>query len=182
MTKSPDGIYVEFPNYEVQTNTFLKKQPLGHGMVIAVDENTGRTRGSEYGRYDKENKGWARRVRVPDLRTNEDLDAYAQRLYNSYKKKHSNIGNTVKVHYVKGADENKMIQLMKSAEANNRKNSFYTNHNYRILDHNCGTYAADLIKKSMPLKKLSGFGPYTIGTPSLVAPLWGETGKFKINK
>lgn len=46
-------------------------------MVIAVDENTGRTRGSEYGRYDKENKGWARRVRVPDLRTNEDLDAYA---------------------------------------------------------------------------------------------------------
>lgn len=170
MTKSPDGIYVQFPDYRVQIPGG-KKLPLGHGMVIAVDENTGRTRGSEYGRYDKENKGLARRVRVPDLRTNEDLDAYAQRLYNSYKKKHPQLGNSVKIHYIKDADENKMIQLMKSAESGN---GFYTNKNYNLINHNCGTYGIDLLKKAGAKFRSLGFG-----TPKMVAPLWRPTGEYK---
>lgn len=183
---APDGIYVEYPNYQVSTP--VGNMRLGHGMVIAVDENTGKTRGSEYGRYDKENKGLARRVTVPDLQmadpgnpTKEELNAYANKLYNSYAKKHNKekIGNKVKIHYVKGADENKMIELMKNAETNDRKNGFYTNHNYRILDHNCGTYGADMIKKSMPLFKFSGFAPYTAGTPSMVSPILGTSGTYK---
>ena len=181
---APDGLYVEFPNYQVSTP--IGGLPLGHGMVIAVDENTGQTRGSEYGRYDSENKGEARRVIVPNLQmqnpgnpTEEELNAYAARLYNSYSKKHGNLGDKVKVHYVKGADENKMIKLMESAETNNRENSFYTNRDYNLLDHICGTHGADMIKKAMPWYKLSGFGLYTLGTPSMVAPMWGTTGEYK---
>lgn len=68
---------------------------------------------------------------------------------------------------------------MESAESNNRENGFYTNHDYRLLDHNCGTYGADMIKRAMPWYKLSGFGPYTLGTSSMVAPMWGTTGKYK---
>lgn len=67
---------------------------------------------------------------------------------------------------------------MKSAETNDRKNGFYTNTPYRILDHNCGTYGADIIKKSMPWNKFSGFGLYSWGRPAGVAPYWGRTGKF----
>lgn len=47
-----DGIYVEFPNYNVAIDGKEKvKVPLGHALAIAVDEKTGITRGSEYGRY-----------------------------------------------------------------------------------------------------------------------------------
>lgn len=33
--KTPDGVYVEFPNYSVSTG--IGHYPLGHAMVIAVD-------------------------------------------------------------------------------------------------------------------------------------------------
>jgi hypothetical protein len=72
-----------------------------------------------------------------------------------------------------------MIDLMESAETNDRENGFYTNHDYRLLDHNCGTYGADMIKKSMPRFKFSGFMPYTAGTPSMVAPMWGTSGTYE---
>lgn len=63
--KTPDGVYVEFPNYSVSTG--IGHYSLGHAMVIAVDRKTGNTRGSEYGRYDKDNKGMAKRVIVPNF-------------------------------------------------------------------------------------------------------------------
>ena len=156
-------------------------------MVIAVDENTGKTRGSEYGRY-KTNRGEAHRVVVPDFKmknpgnpTKEELNTFAKKLYDSYAKKHD-LGNRVRVYYVKGADENKMTELMKSAETNDRKNGFYTNSDYGIVGHNCGTYGADVIKKSMPWYKLSGFGLYSFGTPSSVAPSRGKTGEYENEK
>lgn len=84
-------MYVEFPDYQVKTglpnSSGMSRMPLGHGMVIAVDENTGQTRGSEYGRYDPEEKGIARRVTVPNFKakepgnpTNEELNTYAEAL------------------------------------------------------------------------------------------------------
>lgn len=179
---APDGIYVEFPSYQIKTGS--SKLPLGHGMVIAVNEDTGQTRGSEYGRY-QSNKGQAHRVAVPDFKmknpgkpTKEELNTYAKNLYNSYAKGHSS-GNKVRIHYIKGADENKMIKLMKSAETNNREKGFYTNSDYRIIDHNCGTYAADMIKQSMPWYNSGGFSLYTFGTPSGVAPKGVKIGEYK---
>ena len=184
--QAPDGIYVEMPDYQVDTgfknnDGSPKKLRLGHGMVIAVEENTGSTRGSEYGRYDPENKGLARRVRVPDFHmkdpgnpTQEELDNYASQLNQSY----GHTGGRIKAHYVKGADYDKMVGLMQSAEQN-QDDSYYHNRNYAIVDHNCGTYAADLIKKALPWYKIAGFSPYTIGTPSMVAPMFGMVGDSK---
>lgn len=176
---SPDGIYVNFPDYQVNTETQAGKQPLGHGMVIAVDENTGNTRGSEYGRYNP--GGSARRVTVPNFHaadpgnpTQEELDAYAKQLDRAY----GHSGGRTEVHYVPGADYGEMVDLMKSAESGDKKNGFYINSKYRLLDHNCGTYGVDLIKKAMPWYKFSGIGPYTVGTPSTVAPMWGGKGTY----
>lgn len=194
-----DGLYVDFPDYGVDTGIPagpLKKvvkttkkgnieSELGHGMVIAVDENTGQTRGSEYGRYDSENKGIARRVRVPSFQmadpgnpTQEELDAYARALDKAY----GHSGGTTRVSYIKGADYNKLVDLMKSAETNDRENGFYVNHDYRILGHNCGSYAADMLKKAMPWFKFSGFGPYSWGQPGGMEPYFTKRGIFKQEK
>ena len=151
-----DGIYVNFPDYQVDTETELGKQPLGHGMVIAVDPTNGRTRGSEYGRYKNSGKfkGVARRVIVPDFKmaipgspTQEELDAYAKSLDRSY----GHSGGRTQVYYLKDADYNSLVEKMKSAESGNEKTGYYQNKPYSILNHNCGTYAADMLKDSMPM-------------------------------
>ena len=60
-----------------------------YGMVIAVDENTGHTRGSSYGRNvnNSGTHGGAKRVSVPDFHpavkgkpTEEELNEYAKKL------------------------------------------------------------------------------------------------------
>ncbi len=179
--QSPDGLYVEFPAYQVKVPGSSGRVGLGHGAVIAVDEDTGTTRGSEYGRYDRENQGVARRISVPSFRmkspgnpTSEELDNYARQLDAMY----GHSGGVTRVHYIKGADEDKMIKLMQSAESGDRENGFYVNTPYRILDHNCGTYGAAILKRSMPWYKFSGFGPYTWGTPHGIVPYWGPTGEY----
>lgn len=189
------SMLVVFPEYSVATgiktgNETIDKTvghlPLGHGLVIAVDNQTGETRGSEYGRYDT-NKGKARRVRVPSLQaqnladpSTEELNKYAEALYKQYNNAHK--GSTVNVYYVKDVDGNKMRELMESAESNNRKTGFYVNSDYRILDHNCGTYGADMIKEAMPWYKFSGFGEYSWGVPDSLAPYWGTSGSYTTEK
>lgn len=150
-----DGIYVNFPDYMVDTETKLGKQPLGHGMVIAVDEKTGKTRGSEYGRYkgDGDIKGKARRVVVPNLKmtipgspTQAELDAYAQALDKAY----GHSGGRTEITYVKGADYDKLVDMMKSAESQPDK-GYYQTKPYSILNHNCGTYTADMLQAATPV-------------------------------
>ena len=155
-------------------------------MVISVDENTGKTRGSEYGRYDSANKGIARRVSVPNFKmqdpgnpTQEELDSYAAALDKVY----GHSGGTTHVVYVKGADEEKMNELMQSAETNDRRNGYYVNRDYRILDHNCGTYGCDLIRKSLPWYSFNKLGTYTWGTPSsLRTQFFGKNAEYKQSK
>lgn len=162
------------------------KAGLGHGMVIAVNEDTGQTRGSEYGRYDSANKGTARRVSVPNFvmadpgnPTQEELDRYAEQLDKSY----GHSGGKTKVHYIKGADEDEMIKLMESAESGDRDNGYYINSDYRILDHNCGTYGCDLIKKTVPWYRKFSLPIYSFGTPSQVGmSIAAPSGSYKQRK
>lgn len=171
--KTDDGIYVYWPDYQVDTESSLGKAELGHGMVIAVDNKTGKTRGSEYGRYDKENRGMARRVNVPDIQFDpnlpiqQQLNEYARKLGQSY---HNGKHGAVKIYYIPGANYDELVNMMNSAETNNRDTGFYVNSDYRILDHNCGTYAADMLKKALPWYSTGGFDLYTMGTPGMVAP------------
>ena len=187
-----DGIFVNFPDYQVNTETAAGKQPLGHGMVIAVDPANGQTRGSEYGRYTNDGniRGKALRVKVPSLKmanpgnpTQEELDTYAKLLdqwYNDPSKnpnRHS--GGRTQITYVRDADYNKLVDMMKSAETQQDK-GYYQTKPYSILNHNCGTYAADMLKAASPaLARLkwkatsidaSPSGWSTFGTPGMSAP------------
>lgn len=183
---------MSFPDYKVEIPQGIplvggERYGLGHGLVIAVDGTTGMTRGSEYGRYDKSNKGSARRVRVPNVRfkgkqpTKEEMNLYAQALYNQYSKvvNPEKLGNKIKVSYVDGADYDKMVHMMESAESNNRSNGYYLDDDYDIVDHNCGTYGASMIKDAMPTFKWSGFGPHSFGTPGGMHPYGAVEGSYE---
>lgn len=159
-TNSGSAIYVEFPNYmintEFPTTESAVRLPLGHGMVIAVDA-LGKTRGSEYGRYGNQNghKGLARRVIVPDFKmsnpgnpSQEELNSYAQALDQKY----GHSGGRTKVSYINNINASEMQKLMESAE---KGNGFYTNTDYCLLGHNCKTYGQDLIKAAANNKSYS---------------------------
>lgn len=85
----PDGIYVSFPNDRINIGGKHTDAVGGHGIVIAVDEETGHTRGSSYGRdvANSGRHGQAARIVVPDFYpaeqgnpTEEELNVYAKRL------------------------------------------------------------------------------------------------------
>lgn len=154
-----DAIYVEFPEYSVDTgikkaNGKNHRAPLGHAMVIAVNENNGYIRGSEYGRYDSKNKGIAHRVTVPNFKgdpTDEYLKQYAQKLYESYSKKHTNIGNKVRIKYIKGTDYNDAVKAMESVENNGLRTKQGKPVDYSILKGiTCGSYAHNIATGDHP--------------------------------
>lgn len=179
----PDGgIYVAFKDYKVDTGSSAGRVPLGHGMVIAVD-NYGHTRGSEYGRYDKKSEGLARKVIVPNLKavdpnnpTSEEMDNYAESLAKAYG---HNVGDVV-VSYIPDVNYRGMVRDMQSAECNNPK-SFYQDKKYNIINHNCGTYANSLIQKnknSGAISKFFQFGITNWGTPEKAIPFGGTRGHY----
>lgn len=165
-----DGIYVSYPNQSIKIGPKRADYVGGHGMVIAVDENTGTTRGSEYGRYNGNNSstyGNARRVNVPDFHpadpgnpTKEELDAYAKKLQKDA------YGPKVNVTYVKGADYDKMVDYMKKSERNNKKDG-YSNKPYNLYNHNCGTYGVETINQAMPwYRQITGKAINSLKVPS----------------
>lgn len=172
MSTIKDGIYISYPQDKINISGIKTDLVGGHGMVIAVDENTGKTRGSEYGRnYNNSGKfGAARRVIVPNFYpanpgnpTTEELDQYAKKL------QRDSHGNTVHVTYIKGADYDKMVDYMKEAESGKG----FASKPYNLANHNCGSYGVQTINQAMPwYRKITGglFNaiPNIINTPAAV--------------
>lgn len=156
-----DGIYVSYPSQKITISGNKHDNVGGHGMVIAVDENTGHTRGSEYGRY-RDKFGNARRVSVPNFHpadpgnpTEEELEAYAKKLAAKSGQEQVNVT------YVKGPDYQEMVDYMKEAE----KGKGYAEDPYNIWSHNCGTYGVECINQAMPwYRQVTGFGINAVNT------------------
>lgn len=153
------GVYASFPDDEIQVGPTKSKNVGGHGIVIAVDDKTGHTRGSSYGRgVNKSGKhGGATKVSVPDFHpavakkpTEEELNAYAQEL----SKKFPQWGDKVNVSYVPDADYDKMVEYMEEAE---KPKSGYSEAPYNLYNHNCGVYGVSTINQAMPwYRKVTG--------------------------
>ena len=156
---APDGMYVSFPDDQIQIGPSKPGNVGGHGMVIAVDENTGQTRGSSYGRgvNNSGKHGGATRVSVPDFHpavkgkpTEEELNEYAKRLA----KRFPNWGGKVNVSYVPGANYDDMVEYMEEAE---KPKSGYSKTPYNLYNHNCGVYGVSTINQAMPwYRKITG--------------------------
>lgn len=176
---SEDGMYVSFPEDKIEIG--LKqgsKHVGGHGIAIAVDEETGNTRGSSYGRgVNRSGKhGGASRVSVPNFRpavkgepTEEELNAYAKKLAARFPK----WGGKVNVSYIPGADYDDMVKYMEESE---KRGYGYSKTPYNLYNHNCGVYGVNVINQAMPwYRKISGglFNTVSAVTNSVIGGLVG---------
>lgn len=59
--------WVDFDNVSIR-DTKIKVPELGHASVMIINGGTGLTRYYEYGRYDKQNRGLVRTVKVADVK------------------------------------------------------------------------------------------------------------------
>ncbi len=145
-----DGLNVVFPDYKVKMPFGNINLPLGHGIGVAIDPMSGRTRGSEYGRYTKYGK--AKRVPVPDFRkasngeyyTDKELEEYEKLLLHSYQKLMgaSKVGNNINIDYQRGVPYETIVKNMQKAESS----KFPQSYGFFYDGHNCGTYS-DVISK-----------------------------------
>ena len=66
-----DAIYIVFPDYKI--SAFGEKwEDLGHAGVLLIDNKSGVTKYYEYGRYDREGKGYTRNIQISNVKMGED--------------------------------------------------------------------------------------------------------------
>ena len=168
-----DGILIVFPDYKVDTETRLGKQPLGHAGVLLIDNKTGRTKYYEYGRYGTNDgtKGRVRRVTIPDVVIGKDGKPTAvslKKVMSAISKK-SGHGGRIEGAYVKG-DFNLMNDYAKGKlnESNTGSEGYDKDRDpYSLLSNNCGTFACDVLKQDPNAKKQA---PWIINpTPDNIA-------------
>ena len=168
-----DGILIVFPDYKVDTESFLGRQPLGHAGVLLIDNKTGTTKYYEYGRYATKDgtKGRVRRVTIPDVVIGKDgkpTAASLKKVMAAISKK-SGHGGRIEGAYTKG-DFKTMNEFAQGLlKESNPGNDEYDKDRdpYNLFTNNCGTFACDVLKSDKINKALAPwiFNP----TPSNVA-------------
>jgi uncharacterized protein RhaS with RHS repeats len=161
-----DAILVVFPNYMVDTETRLGKQPLGHAGVLLIDNKTGVTKYYEYGRYNTTD-GSKGRVRSSDTDrglalsnvvidpetgkpTQESLNKVLGQI-----SKISGQGGEIKGAFVEGDFKVMNDYAQEKLKESNPQYKEYDKDrkSYKLLSNNCGTFADDVIKQDSNAKK-----------------------------
>jgi uncharacterized protein RhaS with RHS repeats len=138
-----DAVGIVYKGYQVETGLGFKL-PLGHGGVLLIDGENGRTKYYEYGRYDPkgegiigeklpQNEGNIRTVRVPNATIGDDGKATQESLKKIYDSlsKDAGKGSAVDATYHEDADFKKGIQYVESIAKNKDRNK------YSIYNCNC---------------------------------------------
>ncbi len=146
-----DGIIIAYPDYKVSTP--VGKMALGHGGVLLINNKTGATKYYEYGRYDKEQKGIVRNVKVSDVVIGEDGKPTVASLNKVLKQlsKKAGEGGKIEGAYVKSDDFEGMNNYAKGKLA---ENDDPKRKEYSLFSNNCGTFAADVVDVDPKAKKV----------------------------
>ncbi len=154
-----DGILIVFPNYKVDTETRLGKQPLGHAGVLLIDNKTGYTKYYEYGRYqtDDGTKGKVRTIAVPNVVIGEDGKPTQESLNKVLGRisEKAGQGGAIEGAYVEG-DFTKMNDYAqeKLKESNPQYKEYDKDRKpYSLTGNNCGTFGCDVLKQDSDAKK-----------------------------
>jgi len=156
-----DGVLVVFPDYKVDTETRLGKQPLGHAGVLLINNKTGLTKYYEYGRYATSDgtKGKVRNVRISDVVIDKETGKPTQKSLNKVFgeiSKASGQNGRIKGAYVEG-DFDKMNDYAqdKLKESNPEYKEEYNKdrESYSLTGNNCGTFGCDVLKQDSEAKK-----------------------------
>jgi len=129
------------------------KLALGHGGVLLINNKTGATKYYEYGRYDKEQKGIVRNVKVSDVVIGEDGKPTVASLNKVLKQlsKRAGEGGKIEGAYVKSDDFEGMNNYAKGKLA---ENDDPKRKEYSLFSNNCGTFAADVVDVDPKAKKV----------------------------
>ena len=154
------GVLIVYPDYNVDTESFLGKQRLGHAGVLLIDETTGYTRYYEYGRYHTGDgtKGKVRNIPVPNVvidpatgkPTAESMDKVLKRLSQK-----SGQNGKVEGAYVEG-DFKLMNDYAQSKMNESDPNSQDYNKErepYSLMTNNCATFGCDVLNQDPSVKE-----------------------------
>ena len=161
-----DGILVVFPDYKVDTESFLGKQPLGHAGVLLIDNETGLTKYYEYGRYATVD-GTKGRVRssdtdeilklsnvVIDPETGKPTEESLNKVLGEISKI-SGQGGKIEGAYIEGDFDLMNDYAQKKLKESNPKYEEYNEDRkaYSLTGNNCGTFGCDVLKQDKKAKK-----------------------------
>jgi RHS repeat-associated protein len=149
-----DGIVIVFPNYKVDTESFLGKQPLGHAGVLLIDNKTGLTKYYEYGRYRTEDgtKGRVRNVTVSNVVIGPDGKPTSKSLNKVLAQisKKSGQGGKIEGAYIESDNFDAMNDYAQSLlnESTYGNEDYDENREpYNLFNNNCGTFACDVVNQ-----------------------------------
>jgi uncharacterized protein RhaS with RHS repeats len=152
-----DAIPIVFKDYKISAFG-IKWSGLGHAGILLIDNKTGLTKYYEYGRYDKEGKGWVRQHRVSnvamDKKTGMPTAESLTKVLGEISKA-AGQGGDITGAYVKNDNFKEMndhAQQQKSENSNPNRDE------YSLTGNNCGTF----VKETLEAGKAD--------TPSMIDP------------
>lgn len=164
-----DAIYICFPDYKANGIPFT-----GHAGVLLIDNKTGVTKYYEYGRYDLENKGIVRNVRVPDvtIKDGKPTTESLNKVLKFISKKSGHNGDIVGAYII----SNKFKEMKTFSEQKIKENKNPKRKEYSITSNNCATFAEEVITQDETVDKPHIF----INSPRNVVDEYIEEGSAKV--
>ena len=169
-----DGILIVFPDYKIST-PLGKIGGLGHAGVLLIDNKTGVTKQYEYGRYDKENKGFVRKVTISNVVIGKDGKPTLKSLNKVLRQisKKSGHGGRIDGAYI---ISDKFKEMNDYAKSKLKENSNPDRKPYSLFDNNCGTFAADVINQDETVDQ-----PWIVNpAPKNIVDEYQEEGNAKV--
>lgn len=157
---SAEALYIAFPDYKIDTESFLGKVGgLGHAGVLLINKK-GLTRYYEYGRYPTKDgtKGIVRSKSVPNVIIGKDGKATPESLEKVLAKisAQSGQGGKIEAAYFQNVNFEVMEKYaqQKLRESNpGNKDYDKKRKSYELLDNNCATFAEDVITQDKDVDK-----------------------------
>ncbi len=169
-----DAILIVFPDYKISTPVG-KVGGLGHAGVLLIDNKTGVTKYYEYGRYDSENKGLTRKLKISNVVIGKDGKPTVESLNKVLGQisKKSGQGGRIDGAYVVSDEFEAMNDYAKGKLAENKDSDRET---YSLSSNNCGTFAADCVNQDKTVDQPFIFNP----TPTNIIEEYQEEGNAQV--
>ncbi len=163
-----DGIYINFPDYVISVGN-MQFENLGHSGILLINNQTGLTKYYEYGRYDKQNIGIVRNIRVPNVVIGEDGRPEKESLDKVFGAISQIAGDGGKIEgaYVESNEFEAMNDYAQSLMAENENPE---REPYNIINNNCSTFAEDVLKQDRNIEKKAPISLFNI--PNSVVKKW----------
>ncbi|MBE6235651.1 MAG: hypothetical protein E7112_05395 [Bacteroidales bacterium] len=163
-----DGIYINFPDYVISVGN-MQFENLGHSGILLINNQTGLTKYYEYGRYDKQNIGIVRNIKVPNVVIGEDGRPEKESLDKVFGAISQIAGDGGKIEgaYVESNEFEAMNDYAQSLMAENENPE---REPYNIMNNNCSTFAEDVLKQDRNIEKKAPISLFNI--PNSVVKKW----------